>query len=99
MARIELVRGVLEDFERILDHLVRHEAVDPSGRLLEILEAIRILARNPLIGRPVRGGARELVIGQGAHGYLALYRHVAAIDTVFVLALRSQREAGDARDA
>jgi len=99
VARIELVRGVLEDFERILDHLVRHESVDPSGRLLEILEAIRILARNPLIGRPVRGRARELVIGQGAHGYVAPYRHVAAIDTVFVLALRSQREAGDARDA
>ena len=29
-----------------------------------------------------------------AQGYLALYRYVAEIDTVIVLAVRSQREAG-----
>ena len=40
---------------------------------------------------------RELVIGRGSRGYLALYRYVAEIDTVFVLALRSQRETGYAR--
>lgn len=40
---------------------------------------------------------RELVIGHGARGCLALYRYVAEIDTVFVLAVRSQREAGYAR--
>ena len=34
------------------------------------------------------------IIGRRAHGCIALYRHSAAIDTVFVLALRSQREAG-----
>ncbi|MBB2759642.1 UNVERIFIED_ORG: hypothetical protein GGR68_003830 [Xanthomonas campestris] len=34
------------------------------------------------------------MIGHGAYGYLALYCHVAQIDTVFVLAVRSQREAG-----
>ena len=39
----------------------------------------------------------ELVIGRDSHGYVALYRYVAAIDTVFVLAIRSQREAGLAR--
>jgi hypothetical protein len=42
----------------------------------------------------VRGGKRELVIGQASRGYVALYHYVAAIDTVFVLAVRSQREAG-----
>ena len=41
-----------------------------------------------------RIGCRELVIGRRAHGYLALYRYVAEIDTVIVLAVRSQREAG-----
>ncbi|MBB4732304.1 hypothetical protein FHT16_002237 [Xanthomonas arboricola] len=34
------------------------------------------------------------MIGHGAHGNLALYFHVAQIDTMFVLAVRSQREAG-----
>jgi hypothetical protein len=41
---------------------------------------------------------RELAICQGAHGYIALYRHVIALDTVFVLAIRAQREAGHARE-
>ena len=55
------------------------------------------LERNPLIGRPSRAGLRELVIGQRLRGYVALYRYVSEIDTVFVLAIRSQKEAGYAR--
>ena len=29
-----------------------------------------------------------------SHGYVALYRYVVEIDTVFILAVRSQQEAG-----
>ena len=47
-----------------------------------------------MIGRVVRGGHRELVIGRGARGYVALYRYVAEVDTVFILALKGQRELG-----
>ena len=36
---------------------------------------------------------RELVIGHGSHGYVALYRFVPQIDVAFVLAIRAQREA------
>lgn len=32
--------------------------------------------------------------GTSSHGYVALYRDVAEVDTAFVLAVRSQREAG-----
>jgi hypothetical protein len=39
-----------------------------------------------------------LVIGQDSRGYVALYRFVADIDTVFVLAVRSQRESGYQRE-
>ena len=60
----------------------------------EILEAIHILTHSPLIGRPVRDGHRELVIGRAARGYVAMYRYVAAMDTVFVLAVRAQRGDG-----
>jgi toxin ParE1/3/4 len=38
-----------------------------------------------------------LVIGRRARGYVALYRYIEQIDTVFVLAIRSQREAGYGR--
>jgi toxin ParE1/3/4 len=40
------------------------------------------------------GGKRELVIGQGSHGYVALYQFVTTLDIVFVLVLRSQLESG-----
>ncbi len=48
-----------------------------------------------LIGLEIK---RELVIGRRAKGYVALYRYVEPIDTVFVLAIRSQREAGYTND-
>ena len=44
--------------------------------------------------RPVRRRDRELIIGRPTRGCADLYRYVAKIDTVFILALRSQREAG-----
>ncbi len=53
---------------------------------------------NPLIGRPARGDLRELVIGRSTRGYVALYRYVVALDTVFVLGVSTRRKAGYARD-
>ena len=98
MARIELAPEVGDDIDHILEHLARYEAEGLSARIAEIMQAIAILEQNPLIGRPAENGKRELVIGRRSRGYVALYRHVAAIDTVFVLALRSQREAGYVRE-
>jgi len=97
VSRIELAPEVANDFDRILDHLAEYAVEDRAARIGEILQAISALEHNPMIGRPSRGGMNELVIGRDAHGYIALYRYVAAIDTVFVLAVRSQREAGYAR--
>ena len=94
MPRIELAPEVAEDLDRIIDHLTSHEAADISARIREVIQAIDVLRDSPLIGRPVASGKRELVIGRHAHGYVALYRHVPEFDTVFVLALKSQREAG-----
>ena len=94
MARIELAPEVLDDFDRFLDHLARYDASEAPQRIGDIVQALEILATSPLIGRPVKGGKRELVIGRASRGNLALYRYVPAIDIVFVLALRSQREAG-----
>ncbi|MBV9252139.1 MAG: type II toxin-antitoxin system RelE/ParE family toxin [Acetobacteraceae bacterium] len=94
MAYVELAPRVLRDFDRFLGHLARYELDDAHSRIQEIIQAIQVLAHSPLIGRPVKGGKRELVIGRGSHGYIALYRFVARADTVFVLAIRSQRESG-----
>lgn len=98
MARVEFLPGVYEDLQRVILHLEQHEAEHVQDRLGEIVSASDVLTSNPLIGSSTRDGLRELVIGRGARGYIALYRYVAALDAVFVLAIRAQREAGHARD-
>jgi toxin ParE1/3/4 len=97
MARIELVPEIQDDFDRILDLLLEHAVEDAPGRIREIIQAINVLQHNPLIGRPVSADTRELIIGRRARGYVALYRYIEQADTVFVLAIRSQREAGYSR--
>jgi len=97
MSRIELAPEVGEDLDRILEHLFAHQGADAPARIEDIIKAIDVLERNPLIGRPARADLRELVIGRRAHGYIALYRYVAELDTVFVLAIRGQKEAGYTR--
>ncbi len=94
MTRIELSPECLDDFDRYFEHIAQFDADSAPQRIGDILEAIQILTHSPLIGRPVKNGKRELVIGRAARGYVALYRYVAAIDTVFLLAVRAQREAG-----
>ena len=98
MARIELVPEVFEDFERFFRHLESFEVTQPGARIKGIFDGIGILAANPLIGRKVGGGKRELVIGDGVRGYVALYRFEPDLDTVFILAVRSQRELGYRRE-
>jgi len=97
VARVELAPEVVDDFDRILEYHIQHNVADAAVRIMEIVQAIDVLATNPLIGRPVLNGKRELVIGRKARGYMALYQYVDEIDTVFVLAVRSQREAGYVR--
>ena len=97
MATIELAPDIQDDFDRILDHLSKYAVEDSPDRIREIIQAVDVLEHNPLIGRPVSADTRELVIGRRAHGYVALYRYIEPIDTIFVLAIRSQREAGYGR--
>ncbi len=97
MTRIEFAPAVAEDFDRIFDHLAHHDAAHAASRLGEIVHAIDVLQHSPRIGRPIERDLRELVIGRKSRGYVALYRYVEPIDTVFVLAVRSQKEAGYAR--
>ena len=94
MARVEVAPQVSDDFDRIFDHLARYDPESALARIGDIIQAISVLETNPHIGRPARRNKRELIIGRGSRGYVALYRYVPEVDTVFVLALRSQREAG-----
>lgn len=92
MSRIILSPQVRSDFDRIFDFLFEHAPDSAATRIQAIVDAIDVLQTSPSIGRPVAHGQRELVIATGASGYLALYRYDALQDTVYVLAVRSQRE-------
>jgi len=97
VSRIEFAPEVSDDFERIVEHVLEHEAAHAGSRIEGIIAAIDVLERNPLIGRPVGAELRELVIGRRERGYVALYRYVSELDIIFVLAVRSQKEAGYSR--
>jgi plasmid stabilization system protein ParE len=94
VSRVEIAPEVVNDFDRIFDHLAEQDPVHSAARIGEIIQAIDVLEANPLIGRPAAGDKRELVIGRGTRGYVALYRYVVELDAVFVLAVRGQREGG-----
>lgn len=94
MTRLVLAGRLAEDLDRITAHLEAHGVRDIGARLAEIIDGLQILERHPLIGRKVDSRQRELVIGRGARGYVALYAYDPLDDVVAVLALRAQREAG-----
>ena len=94
MARLIYTQRALSDLERLTDFLLETDATAALETVGLITEAMRILDNHPLIGRPAEHGLRELVISHGRSGYLALYSHERAHDTVLMLAVRHQREAG-----
>lgn len=92
MAQVILSEAVRRDFDRIFDFLFEHAPDTAVQRISSIIAALDVLESSPAIGRAVEKGQRELVIATGTAGYLALYRYVPELDTVFVLGVLSQRE-------
>jgi plasmid stabilization system protein ParE len=70
------------------------EAARRAGQA--IARQLLLLEAAPDTGRPLpeTPELRELVIAFGDSGYVALYRHDPAVDAVYVLAFRHQKEAG-----
>ena len=94
MARLIYARQALEDLERLTHFLLESDPKAASDTFSLIEEAIDVLQRHPLIGRPAEAGLRELVISRGQTGYVALYSYELDEDAVLVLAIRYQREVG-----
>jgi plasmid stabilization system protein ParE len=70
------------------------QASKRAGQTIE--RHLALLETTPEMGRPFPElpELRELIIGFGDSGYVALYRHDPAGDAVYVLAFRHQKEAG-----
>lgn len=86
--------SALADLERLTDFLVETDYAAAAETLELIEEAISLLIRHPLIGRPVEYGLRELVFSRGRSGCLALYSLEKAQNAVLILAILHQRDAG-----
>ena len=70
------------------------QAARRAGQTIE--RQFALLETTPDIGRPLPElpAMRELIIGFGDSGYVALYRYEPADDAIYVLAFRHQKEAG-----
>jgi len=94
VARLIYSRRAFADLDRLTDFLLESEPGAAENTINLITEAVSILERHPLIGRVLDGDIRELIISHGKTGYVALYSYEKAYDTVLILAVRHQREAG-----
>lgn len=97
VAQVRLAPGVIDNLDRIVAHLQRHEVDAAEARLAGIIRALDAFMANSQIGRPAGDDRSQSVIGRGAHGYVALYRYLPVLDTALVLAIRGQREGGHAQ--
>ncbi|MGE3876458.1 MAG: type II toxin-antitoxin system RelE/ParE family toxin [Parvibaculaceae bacterium] len=96
MPRVVVTEGALQGLRRCRDFLAVRAPQAASRAAAAIERKLLLLETAPDMGRPFPElpDLRELVIGFGESGYVALYRHEQATDTVYVLAFRHQREAG-----
>lgn len=94
MATLSFSSSAFADITRLTDFLAESDPIAAAETFALIDEAISILARHPLIGRPVEDCLRELLISRGKTGYVALYSFEAREETVLILAISHQREAG-----
>ena len=94
MARLIYSEQALDDLERLTDFLLQSDTQAALETVSLVEEAVSILTRHPLVGRPIENGLRELVISRGRSGYVALYSVEEQNDAVLILAFRHQREAG-----
>jgi len=94
VARLTYSSRAFSDLDRLTDFLIDADPLAAGETVELITEAMAILKRHPLIGRPVDDELRELVISRGRTGYVALYSYEAEHDAVLILAIRHQREAG-----
>ena len=94
MAKLSYSERALADLERLTDFLIETDLSLAAETIELIAEAVSLLTRHPLLGRPVEYALRELVISRGRSGYVALYSLEEDQDAVLILAIRHQREAG-----
>ncbi|UTY58359.1 type II toxin-antitoxin system RelE/ParE family toxin [Massilia sp. erpn] len=80
------------DIGNIFDFLAQRNPTLATSRVKSINSALEILKQAPQLGRPVKNGKRELIVGPRHATYIAVYFYEKRTDTVFILEIRSQRQ-------
>ncbi|MCW9058345.1 MAG: type II toxin-antitoxin system RelE/ParE family toxin [Gammaproteobacteria bacterium] len=96
MPRVILTEAAVQGLEQCRRFLAT-KAPEAARRAAQAIERqFRLLETAPDMGRPFpeAPALRELVIGFGDSGYVALYRYEPSEDSLYVLAFRHQKEAG-----
>jgi plasmid stabilization system protein ParE len=94
LAKVIYTHQALIDLERLADFLVETPPHSAAATIDLITETTVLLERHPYIGSLSVDELRGLIISQGKSGHVALYSYEENQDTVLILAIRHQREAG-----
>lgn len=93
MARVEWTQQALDDLDTIVSYLTSCSVGNASTKALEIFKAVHILEQNPLLGQAIQQGRRELAVGPRRRSYKVRYRYLPDIDMVFIVSVRSHKQA------
>lgn len=96
MPRLILTEGAQRGLERCRRFLISRDAAAAGRAAKAISNQLSMLETAPGLGRPVSNHAelREFLIEFGDSGYVVLYRHEGADESIVILAFRHQKEAG-----
>jgi plasmid stabilization system protein ParE len=93
MATLSWSEAADEDLEAIFDYLAEFSPVSARHRVANIRRSVEILKSAPLLGHPITGERRRLVVGKRHSAYIATYRYDPHANTVYILHVWSQRTA------
>ena len=95
MPQVIFAPGAIRNLQRIRDFLHQKNPIAAQRAAMTIIQSVQVLGQQPQIGRPIEDmpdAYREWVIEFGDSGYVARYR--LDDETIVILAVRHQREAG-----
>lgn len=96
MPRLIITATAVRGLERCRRFLAEKNPLAAQRAAAAIKKSLLLLKDFPEMGRPYPEEVdwRELIIEFGDSGYVALYRYNPAENTVLILAVRHQKEAG-----
>ena len=98
MSQIIVSEGAQADLVR-LRRFIQDQNPDAAERAAQaLIDSIDLLSDNPELGKPHPNvlALRLLFVPFGKAGYVVAYRYLTVSDQVTILAIRHQREQGDA---